>query len=335
MNATNNRWPGVGLGFLLSCLLFAAAPRCEAQGNLVPNHSFEDADTCLGFLGFDYGPLLWFSGGGTPDYFQSCVPNGSANGVPQSVYAYQFSQDGEAHVGLVTFQMPEGWREYPMAQLLSPLVQGETYYVSFYVSAAWNGSLQNPALYLASSHIGVLFTMQPRLWTSNDPWPVAGNSAHVYYPWIVSDTVDWTLVSGSFVADSAYQYLIIGNHFDNAITDTLSFATFGWFPQAYTLIDNVCVSTNPLGCPLAIGVAEAASEDIVLFPNPAVHELIVRARTMDASAWVHDAYGRVVWQGRIIGDSWRLDVQAWARGSYMLRIAQHEQYRTFTFVLTE
>ncbi|MBK7100692.1 MAG: hypothetical protein IPH63_02655 [Flavobacteriales bacterium] len=42
------------------------------------------------------------------------------------------------------------------------------------------------------------------------------NYARVYFPQILADTVDWTLVSGSFVADSAYRYVMVGNHFSNA-----------------------------------------------------------------------------------------------------------------------
>jgi hypothetical protein len=334
--AMNDRWLGDGFGLVLGCLLFVAPPRCEAQ-NLVPNPSFEEADTCREILGFftpEDGPLHWFSGGGTPDYYQSCLPYGAANGVPQSYFAFQFPQEGEAHIGVVTFQMPEV-REYAMVQLLSPLVPGQTYYASFYANAAWNGSLQNPALYIASSHVGMLFTMQPNLWTVNDPWPVSGGFAHVYHPWIISDTVGWTLVSGSFVADSAYQYLMIGNHFGNAITDSLHFATFPWSPKAYTLIDNVCVSTNPLGCSLAIGLQEHGTDGIVLFPNPAVDALSLRGQAVDAIASVHDALGRVVWQGRITGETWWLDVRSWGRGSYVLRMVQDEGHRTFKFVLIE
>jgi hypothetical protein len=220
-----------------------------------------------------------------------------------------------------------------MVELLSPLTPGMTYYVSFYANAAWNGSLQNAAVNLASSHIGALFTMQPRLWTISDPWPTAGNFAQVYHPWLIADTVGWTLVSGSFVADSAYQYLMIGNHFDNTITDTLSFATFPWLPIAYTLVDNVCVSIDPLGCSLAMGVAEHVADGIVLYPNPATDELIIRGRAMDASASIHDALGRAVWQGRITGERWPLDVRTWARGSYVLHMAGKEGERSYMFVL--
>src|SRR5690606_26004019 len=41
-----------GLLLALCCLLFVASPRCEAQGNLVPNAGFEETDTCSFGLGW-------------------------------------------------------------------------------------------------------------------------------------------------------------------------------------------------------------------------------------------------------------------------------------------
>jgi len=338
MKAMNNSCFRASLGWVLGCLLFVAALRCEAQGNVVPNPSFEEYDTChavLGFFDTDDGPLHWFSGGGTPDYYQSCLLVGAANAVPQSFAAFQYAEDGGAYVGVGTFQLPNGFREYVMAELLTALTPGQTYYVSFYANAAWNGSETYPQCYIASSHIGALFTMQPRPWTIDDPWPVAGNTAQVYHPWVVSDTVGWTLVSGSFVADSAYQYLMIGNHFDNSITDTVHFAHYAWLPKAYTLIDNVCVSTDPLGCPMASGVVEVTAPDVVLWPNPAVDLIQVAGRGMQARAMIMDPLGRRIWQGNLIGESWRLDVGTWPRGSYVLRMEEAELHRSFKFVLTE
>ncbi len=324
----------------LCYLLFVAALRCEAQGNLVPNPSFEVPDSCPGthtFLTPGEGPLYWFSGGGTPDYYQSCVPPPSEASVPHSDYAYQYPQDGENYIGIGTYEVNSGGlREYAMVQLITPLVQGQTYTVSFYANAAWNGTSMYPQNYVASSHIGALFTMQPRPWTGGDPWPLATGSAHVFHPWVIADTVNWTMVSGSFVSDSAYQYLMLGNHFDNSITDTVHFLPPQiWLPVAYTLVDNVCVSVGTGGCPVANGVGSHADMEVFLFTNPAASELVVNGLQADAVAMVLDATGRTVWSGHITETSWRLEVGAWARGYYVLNILKGEERRSFKFVLIE
>ncbi|MCB9169943.1 MAG: T9SS type A sorting domain-containing protein [Flavobacteriales bacterium] len=282
------------------------------------------------------GPLGWFSAGGTGDYFMSCLPYGAFNGVPLSSLAFQDPQDGECYVGVITYQQSQGVREYFMIQLLDPLVPEQTYYASFYANAAWNGNETYPQAYLASSHVGMLFTVQPRPWVNGDPWPTGGNVAQVYHPWLITDTVGWTLVSGSFVADSAYQYVMIGNHFDNANTDTLHFATFAWTPTAYTLIDNVCVSTDPDGCQLAQGISGGLGLDgVILFPDPANAEIAMSKIPEGTKLTIHDALGRVVWREGNVGSSWRKDVGSWARGAYVLHLEQQKRSRTFKFVLIE
>ena len=336
----NLRWPVTGLGLLLGCLGFVAYLRCEAQNNLVPNHSFEIPDSCPGthtFLALGEGPLGWFSGGATPDYFQSCVPPPNEASVPLHDYAFQYPQDGENYIGLVTYEWNSGGiREYAMVQLTEPLVLGQTYTVSFYANAAWNGTDSLfPQHYLASSHIGALFTMQPRPWTGGDPWTLATGYAHVYHPWIIADTVNWTLVSGTFVSDSAYQYLMVGNHYDNGITDTLHFGQYIWSPKAYTLIDNVCVSAGLEGCPLATSMVSRGESDALLFPNPTRHELSVNGLQEEVPIRILDATGRVVWNGRISKGSWHFDVSAWDRGCYVLDFFQGVRHRSFKFVLIE
>jgi len=319
---------------LLGVAMVSAGKRAAAQENLVVNGSFELYDTCrqvLGFYSETDGPLGWFSASGSPDYMQGCVPNGTANGVPQSSRAFQYAQEGGSFVGVVTYQLPTGLREYIMSELLEPLTLGETYYVNFYANAAWQGSVQNPDLYAASSHIGALFTMEPGHWNIGDPYRMPGNHAQVYRPDILTDTVNWTLVSSSFVADSAYRYIMLGNHFDNATTDTVLWGHYEWLPKAYTLIDNVRVSSDPLPS----GMVHYGFSGVSLYPNPSVAVLTVCCVALGTTVKVMDSTGRLVYSGVAVSASWQLDVASWARGSYVLRVVEGEDSRSFKFVLTE
>ncbi len=337
LSAMNNRRLGTGFGLVLGCLLFVAFPRCEAQTNLVPNHSFEVRDTCLEqntAYALGTGPLGWFSASGTGDYFMSCLPYGAFNGVPLNAWSFQFPQDGEAYVGVGTYRL-NGYREYFMVELTEPLATGQTYYTSFYANAAWGGYELHPQIWLASSHVGMLFTMQPRPWQSGDPLPIPGNFAHMYHPWIIADTVGWTLVSGSFVADSAYRYLMIGNHFDNSVTDTVHLGSSIQQPGALTLIDNVCVSLDPQGCPMALGVSEQSVEGVLLYPNPAFGEVALGSVPPGTRVVIHDALGRLLWREEGVHGAWRKDVRAWSRGTYVLRMECQGKSRSFKFVLIE
>lgn len=243
-------------------------------------------------------------------------------------------------MGLFTYVDLSGQeqREWIMVPLVEPMVVGQAYYCSFWANAAFGGNDQYPTVWLANNKVGMLFTTHDKRWNAGDPYPEALNRAHVIYLQVLADTLDWTLVSGSFVADSAYQYLMIGNFFSNALTDTLHLGPQGdpwyWFPRGYTLIDAVCVSPSPVGCDLGQGVGDLTVEGPALFPNPAKDHVVVAGRS-GAPLQVMDAVGRSVWQGRVEGDPWVLQVGAWARGAYVLRMEQAGRVEVYKFVLAE
>jgi hypothetical protein len=338
--AMNLKWPGTGLGLVLGCLGFVALLRCEAQ-NLVPNPGFEEFDICQANEFGVNGPLQWYRTNGTPDYLQSCLPYGDFQSLPMNFFTYQEPFEGASCAGIYTYWQngQAEYREWIMAPLLEPMVIGQTYYASLRANAAFGGTETNPQHWLANDKVGMRFAtaaMPP--WNVGDPFPVPPNQAHMLYPEILADTVGWTLVSGSFVADSAYQYVMIGQFFSNVLTDTLHFAdpnsVFLWYPRAYTLVDAVCVSGNPGGCDLGQAVGEVQESSPVLFPNPAQDQLVV-GQGSGAEAQVLDALGRMLWQGRITSDRWVLDVGSWARGSYVLRMAHGGHVESYKFVLTE
>ncbi|HRD51732.1 MAG TPA: hypothetical protein PKY96_03705, partial [Flavobacteriales bacterium] len=299
----NGGWRLIAAKLVCCCPLFIAALPCKAQ-NLVPNHSFEEYDTCRVVNDVYYpdtGPLGWFSAAGTPDHFMSCLPNATFNSAPYNAFAFQYPQDGQCYAGVTTYRaIPPNIREYFMVQLVEPLVIGQQYYVSFYASVGWGGYPSNPLAWLYTSKMGMLFTMQPRQWVLNDPYPVPLNFAHVYTSELITDTVGWTLVSGSFVADSAYQYIMMGNHFDNADTDTMHIALQQFVALGYAVFDNVCVSVNPQGCPMAVGVHEHESIGVRLYPNPARDRISVQGFTSGARITIRDAVGRLQWQGVVV-----------------------------------
>lgn len=97
-----------------------------------------------------------------------------------------------------------------------------------------------------------------------NPAPITNNPP-VYTDSIITDTINWTMVWGSFIADSSYNYVILGNFFDDNHTDTLRIAT-GFFDAAYYYLDNVIVSTDSA---FAVGIKEViAFDSLNIYPNP-------------------------------------------------------------------
>src|SRR5260221_14559404 len=90
--------------------------------------------------------------------------------------------------------------------------------------------------------MGVMFSTVP--YDIFNPTPMT-NNATLYTNSIINDTVNWTMIFGSFIADSAYNYIILGNFFDNNHTDTLMITT-GFFNASYYYLDDICVSTDSL-----------------------------------------------------------------------------------------
>ncbi len=320
------------------CSLFVASPRCEAQ-NLVMNPSFEQIDSCPvspALTGFQPGaiPDHWFSASDTPDYYNACVD--SITSVPWNIVGFQEAFDGQAYTGMATF-LPDGYREMAGVELLSPLIIGATYYASFYANAT-HGGIQ--PFDIGCSNIGVLFTVDPYEWEYNMPEFGLRNYSQVYSANVITDTLGWTLVSGSFVADSAYRYLVVGNHFDNAHTDTAFIAPdpsgnyYGW---AYTLVDQLCVSPNPQGCPMATGVIELSGANAGVFPNPVKGELHAYfGEKLAGIIRVVDLLGRPVWMGSAAGkDQLDLPVANWAKGQYVLNWIGKGGRRSFKFVIVE
>ena len=81
--------------------------------------------------------------------------------------------------------------------------------------------------------------------------------------------MNWTKISGSFIADSAYSYVMLGNFFDDNHTDTLNLQQFPY--AAYYFFDDICVSTDSLFNETWTGIENldhAAGNNISIFPNP-------------------------------------------------------------------
>lgn len=303
------------------CSLFIASLNCDAQ-NLVPNPSFELQDTCPYTPGFvdSAKPLNWEKWYQSPEYFDACVQgNGldSLLGVPLNGFSYQAAFDGDAYVGMFAFGNAMYYREYVGCELNEPLEVGQTYELSFFTNVAYGGSYWAPTW--ACNKMGMLFTMEPNIWTENyHPVFEVRNNAHVYSQEVISDTANWTLVSGSFVADSAYQYLVIGNFFSDELTDTVSIIP-GPSLGAYYFVDGVCVVRLGQECSFTSGIQlpEASPESI--WPNPVVD--ILHVRTAAGTAWkVYDATGRLVDQGRSTNGTLAIQVNDWALGEYVIRL---------------
>jgi hypothetical protein len=229
--------------FLLLLLTVCNYFPLKAQMNLVPNPSFEDVLFCPNGLGQLYLAAPWRNYGISPDLFCSCSPTGVS--VPANNAGFQFANTGNCMAGLFNFRKqnsPNGpnAREFLGIQLSQPLIVG----IQYYFTAKINFS-GGPTTIVASNKFGMkLLTYD--LDSSNSSNLIT-NSATIFSDSIVSDTLNWYNISGSFISDSVYTHLVLGNFFDDLNTDTLSVLP-GFPDYSYYFIDDICLSTDSLYC---------------------------------------------------------------------------------------
>ncbi|MBK7037989.1 MAG: hypothetical protein IPH42_17040 [Bacteroidetes bacterium] len=215
------------LFFLTSCFgLFPIAAQ-----SLVPNNGFENFIVCpIGFSEFTGKISNWQNPNtATPDYMNACA-NPNPAGMPKNGIGYQVAHSGNGYTGIYTFSGTT-YREFIQVQLISPLIASHTYYFSMYV-VLHNKS--QTAIDDLGAYISVTapnttgLGMLPGL-----PYPQISNP----YGSVITDTLNWTLVEGTYIATGGEKFLTLG-HLKNDVSTTylpLPYGTVG----AYYYIDDV------------------------------------------------------------------------------------------------
>mgnify|MGYP000885752360 CR=1 FL=1 len=295
--------------------------------NLVPNWSFEEISSCPQYEGDIEKAIGWFAFRGeySCDLYHVCGHPDSC-GVPINFVGEQLPASGQAYAGIITFSEDDGWpwylREWIGTQLTSPLEVGTTYYASLKVNLTLGWGTGWPALdrvLFANDHIGLLFTMNQ--WLQDDFDAVPGY-AQVYGTEVVEDTVGWTVISGSFVADSAYRYVVVGNFFSDEETNWSLMDPNGTNNLTYYFIDDVCVSPDSQYCAIASGLAIRPQQGFRIWSDPSSGSLHAAGlQVLDVRhISVVDALGRTVAVPPAVtgSDTWSVSVSTWASGAYIV-----------------
>jgi gliding motility-associated-like protein len=216
--------------YIIIIFFFLESFFLRAQTNLVPNWSFEDTISCPQIQGtsfFSYTPP-WFSPTeNTPDIYNSCSVT---SGVPHNGGGYQPAKTGNGYAG-INLLWNSNNKEYLSVKLLSPLKAEKKYCVSFYVNFFNNCYLAIDAIgaYLSNDSIfyNIYTTLPFQAQIENQEWN------------IIKDTVNWTLVSGEYIANGGEQFISIGNFKDDSLTHIDTIPTGSW--AAYYFLDDVSV----------------------------------------------------------------------------------------------
>lgn len=289
---------------------------CHAQ-NLVPNGSFEDLNWCPNYVDDIYALQEWTSFAGTPDVFSPCQDS-TTGGVPKNSAGYQMPSSGSNYAGLIIAHADfNPWHEYLAIPLTSMLNVGVKYFVSIKISLADCSSH-------ASNNLGIGFTMDsfdPNSYTFllND---TLSSYLKINSSTVITDSINWTTISGSFTADSAYKYLVIGNFMGYHSTNTIALGSSCLYKTAYYYVDDVCVTTDSSGCDFSTGV-KRNSPPFNIYPNPASDRIFISTS---------ERKGAECYLISLLGDRIKtpesedyIDVSDVPAGVYLLEIKYHNQ----------
>jgi len=222
------------LNFLCCCY----SSLCQ---NLVPNPDFEIFGTVpCGWTNsssdFAAATSSWISPTqATPDIFSTLISPSCSNYQPHSTdpscNGWQAPHSGNIFAGFYTQVGGNTWREYLQVQLTQPMDSGHAYRVSMYISLSDNSQY-------ATNNIGAGFsTTLTNSYTTYE----LGYAPQINHSSVISDTSNWVQLDDTIVATDAWQYLIIGNFFNDASTDLVFFNPAGVWDRSYYYVDDVSV----------------------------------------------------------------------------------------------
>lgn len=203
----------------------------------MPNGSFEEYSCCPQQVGDLHCVQEWFSPTlTTPDYYNFCSQNGQS-GVPLNAYGSQFAQDGNAYVG-INLNADDGYREYIGVKLLEKMEKGGIYIFEFYVCSS---KLTD----YPSNNFEILFltdTVDFEMHIMNSGTPIILNTNSIKNPNIISDSINWTKINGTYISNGCEEFVLFGNFKSQNET---SFGTNGGNGiDSYYYIDNVSIKKD-------------------------------------------------------------------------------------------
>ncbi len=324
---------------LLGIFIFLFSINVDGQ-NLVRNPSFENYTICpnspqdIGYA--DYWSEFSL---GIPDYFNFCAPSchsTSCPGIPGNFSGDCFPYDGQAYAGVIMMYFIMAMSGPPFfasgvhsilgVNLTNQLIPNHKYFVSAYVhrgtGITGTGGTGGP---FPLSSVGACNNFGFRFFTSqhdqNNPVPI-DNFAHIRDTSIIQDTA-WHKVVGSFIADSAYNYLAMGNFFSDSLTDTLNLKNYvnqpGDINAVYYYVDYVCVSEDSLWQATTGLRPDELKEEFSIYPNPASNHLRIENIKLNSTITIFNFLGEKLKQMQSEGFSLDIDIEKFKPGIYFIQ----------------
>jgi hypothetical protein len=272
----------------------------DAQ-NLIPNGSFENYTGCPSTLNQLDSCIFWNNPTWqSPDYFNAC-----SAGAALSTFGYQQTHSGTAYAGIILGHPGSHVREYLETSLTTPLIAGECYHFEMYANQAhWNYTSDNLMVYFSDTLIEM---------ATGQPLPFIPQIVNT--PGNLLDTMNWSIISGEYLAVGGESYLIIGNFNDTAnATYTLVGNAMGVY-SCYAYIDDVKLEHT-----VCSSLSDIEQYNVNLFPNPASEFLTIEVQLpTNNKIQLCDITGKSILSKDFVHHA-TLDISAISPGIYLYHI---------------
>jgi hypothetical protein len=129
--------------------------------------------------------------------------------------------------------------------------------------------------------------------------------------------MNWITIKGSLMSDSAYQYIMIGNFFDDANTSTI-FRSNGTY--SYFFVDDICLSTDSMLCSFTTNLNEKnLNTSIKIFPNPATYFIDIENIKEKSEIIISNIEGEILLKQLAISST-QIDASNFSNGFYFIEI---------------
>jgi len=294
-----------------TAILLLTCGICYGQ-NLVPNGDFEQYYNCPPSINHIDSAKFWFQPTvGTSDYFNQCgsgtFPATSAN-IPNTAYGFQQARSGAGFAGIHRWvQGGINYREYLEILLDSSLTINDCYHFEMYINLCnvCKFNTYNIGVYFSDTIITGVPNTQPLSYIPQITNTFGNNP----------DTLNWTLVSGDYIATGGESYLIIGNFNDDVSTDTSTYNPLASQNAAYVFIDDLSLAH----CfPVSIG--ELNNNTINIYPNPITDKLNVKIKNNEQSEIIlYDLSSRKLLQ-QTFTNTTIINTEQLAKGMYLYEV---------------
>ena len=224
----------VQVSFVASCT--------TCSGNLVSNPSFESVYGLPTAMGQHDSIYDWSNSGSlsvsaSPDYYHISAPFAFAS-LPNASLFTMLPRTGDVIMGIgLSSPLVPNFREYIDVQLTTPLTPGQTYELSFYMS---NGEHNGSTSGMGCNNIGAHFSVGPLVQSGTSP---LGITPSLNYNSVFYDST-WQLITFQYTPAMADDHLTIGNFYDDASTNFVTYDTVASALQqfAYVIFDDFCLT---------------------------------------------------------------------------------------------